>query len=48
MKNITITGEWLNAMTDTRARRYFLRDLFELADVNEWTIRVKGAHYGQA
>lgn len=46
MKTITlVNSDWFNQM-NARTRRYFLRDLFALADEKDWAIRIGGEHYG--
>lgn len=48
VRTVTLDGRYLTSLTDLQ-RRYFLKDLFELADAQEpgktWEIRVKGQHY---
>lgn len=45
MRNITlINSAWFKAMP-AKKRRFFIKEMFELADEKGWTIRLGGGHY---
>jgi hypothetical protein len=40
-----VNGTWFTGLS-AQKRRYFLKDLFDMAEEFGWTIRVGGEHYG--
>ena len=46
MKQITITGQWLNTLPLPHTRPYMVEQIFKLAKENGWNVVLSGGHWG--